>query len=168
MLRYIIIPGAGFRPINIDIRITYGGGMGFFKRLLGLETRPGEPETLRDELFGETVSDPDLPLFVFFFNLWCSGCQVMHGLLNEVAPEYIGRARFYKMDAGKSPRTVSELGIRGVPLLVSYTPDGEPESISGLLNITELRSWLDGRIAGGDGTAAAAPAKTDVDEGAEE
>ena len=97
--------------------------MGFIRRILGLETKPGEPEGLSDETFDETVGEPDIPVFVFFFNLWCSGCQVMHGLLNEVGPEYIGRARFYKMDVSRSPHAVSRLDIRGVPLLAAEMRD---------------------------------------------
>ena len=58
--------------------------MGLIKRLLGLEAKPGEPETLPDEMFEETVKGPEVPTFVLFFNNWCSGCQVMHGLLNEM------------------------------------------------------------------------------------
>jgi len=122
--------------------------MGFIRRLLGLETKPGEPESLRDELFEDTVKDPDMPVFIFFFNLWCSGCQVMHGLLNEIGPEYIGRARFYKMDATQSPRTVSALGLKGVPVLASFRPGEKAEWMGGLMNITELREWIDSRLTG--------------------
>jgi thioredoxin 2 len=122
--------------------------MGFIRRLLGLETKPGEPESLRDELFEDTVKDPDMPVFIFFFNLWCSGCQVMHGLLNEVGPEYIGRARFYKMDATQSPRAVAALGLKGVPVLASFRPGEKAEWMGGLMNITELREWIDSLIDG--------------------
>ena len=122
--------------------------MGFFKKLLGLETQPGEPEALPDKIFDEIVGEPDMPVFVFFFNLWCSGCQVMHGLLNEVGPEYLGRARFYKMDVNKSPHAVTVLGIKGVPVLAAFSPGGETDRMAGLVNITELRGWIESRLPG--------------------
>ena len=100
--------------------------MGFFKRLLGLETRPGEPEPLSDESFDDIVRNPDTTVFVVFFSLWCSACQVMLGLVNEVGPEYIGRARFYKMDAGKSPHAVTVMDIRSVPVLAAFVFVPEP------------------------------------------
>jgi thioredoxin-like negative regulator of GroEL len=121
--------------------------MGFLKRLLGLETRPGEPEALHDEAFEATVTGPELPVFVFFFNLWCSSCQVMHGLLNEVGPEYTGRARFYKMDATKSPRAVTAMEIRGVPVLAAFSPDGKTDRMTGLMDITELRNWIEDHLS---------------------
>ncbi len=120
--------------------------MGFLKRLLGLETKPGEAENLPDELFDETVREPDLPVFVLFFNNWCSGCQVMHGLINEVGPEYLDRARFYKMDATRSPHTVTALEIRSVPVLAAFTPGGAADRVTGLINITELRNWIESHL----------------------
>jgi thioredoxin-like negative regulator of GroEL len=125
--------------------------MGFLKRLLGMETRPGEPEPLSDELFEETVEKSDLPVFVFFFNLWCSSCQVMHGLLNEVGPEYIGQAKFYKMDATRSPRTAVALELRGVPVLIAFPRDSARDMVTGLMDITQLRRWIDSHLPGGEG-----------------
>jgi len=142
-----------------------GEDMGFLKKLLGLETKPGEPETLDDRIFDETVGDPDMPVFVFFFNLWCSGCQVMHGLLNEVGPEYIGRARFYKMDVNRSPHAVTTLDIRGVPVLVAFSPGGAVDRAVGLATITELRNWIESRISGEEAASTEDTSETDSDRG---
>lgn len=139
--------------------------MGFFKRLVGLETKPGEPETLPDKIFDETIGEPDMPMFVLFFNLWCSGCQVMHGLLNEVGPEYLGRARFYKMDVNKSPHAVTVLGIRGVPVLAAFSPGGETDRMAGLVNITELRDWIESRLPGEEAPATQDMPETNQDRG---
>ena len=139
--------------------------MGFFKKLLGLDTKPGEPETLDDRIFDEIIGEPDMPVFVFFFNLWCSGCQVLHGLLNEVGPEYMGRARFYKMDVNKSPHAVTELGIRGVPVLAVFSPGGAADRIAGLMNITELRDWIESRISGEGAATTQDISETDQDRG---
>ena len=139
--------------------------MGFFKRLIGIETRPGEPEALPDKMFDEIVREPDMPVFVFFFNNWCSGCQVLHGLINEVGPEYIGRARFYKMDATRSPRAVTALEIRGVPVLAAFTPGGAADRVTGLINITELRHWIESHLPGTEGTPGQKISETDQDRG---
>lgn len=143
---YIIVPEAGFRLKILSDGVLSGDHMGFLKRLLGLEIKPGEPENLPDEIFEETIRKPDVPVFVFFFNNWCSGCQVMHGLINEVGPEYIGRARFYKMDATRSPHAITALEIRGVPVLAAFTPGGAADRVTGLINITELRNWIEGHL----------------------
>jgi thiol-disulfide isomerase/thioredoxin len=162
---YIIVSEADFRLKFLVRRVKGGETMGFLKRLLGLETKPGEPETLDDRVFDDAIDEPDIPVFIFFFNLWCSGCQVMHGLLNEIGPDYIGRARFYKMDVNKSPHAVTALGIRGVPVLAVFSPGGRSDSTAGLLNITELREWIESRISGGEAASGTDMPESDQDRG---
>lgn len=139
--------------------------MGFFKRLIGIETKPGEPEPLSDEMFDETVREPDMPVFVVFFSLWCSGCQVMLGLLNEVGPEYIGRGHFYKMDVGNSPHAITALEIRGVPVLAAFLPGGAADRMTGLMNITDLRNWIESHLPGVEGAPGQSISETDQDRG---
>ncbi|MBU8921355.1 MAG: thioredoxin [Bacteroidales bacterium] len=122
--------------------------MGFIKRLLGLETKPGEPAPLTDERFDEEIAESGLPCFVYCFSLWCSSCQVMGGLLNEVGPDYADQARFFKLDVTKNPATASRLGIKGVPAIFFFR-DGKPvESHTGLIPLDPLKEWIEMNISG--------------------
>jgi len=117
--------------------------MGFIKRLLGLETKPGEPETIDPERFERDVLRGDLPCVVEFYNLWCSSCQVMTGLLNEIGPGYLDRARFYKVNAERSPSIPPRYGVSGVPTLIIFK-GGEPvDRLTGLVPIDELKAWIE-------------------------
>jgi thioredoxin 1 len=117
--------------------------MGFIKRLLGLETKPGEPETIDSERFERDVLRGELPCVVEFYNLWCSSCQVMTGLLNEIGPDYLDRARFYKVNAERSPSIPPRYGVSGVPTLIIFR-GGEPvDRLSGLVPIDELKEWIE-------------------------
>ncbi|MCK4538182.1 MAG: hypothetical protein KAV42_05230 [Candidatus Krumholzibacteria bacterium] len=122
--------------------------MGFFKRLLGLETKPGEPAPLTDDQFDEEMSNGELPCFVYCFSLWCSSCQVMGGLLNEVGPDYADQARFFKLDVTKNPVTASRLGIKGVPAIFSFRNGKPVESHVGLIPLDPLKEWIERNIAG--------------------
>lgn len=122
--------------------------MGFLKRLLGIERRPGEPEPLGDERFDEAVSGDGLPVFVLFSSLWCPQCQVMHGLLNELGPLYAGRALFYRMDVSKSPNAPARLEVRGVPQVIAFRGGAQIARLTGLIPIDELREWIENRIGG--------------------
>lgn len=130
--------------------------MGFLKRLLGLETTPGEPEPLTDAAFENVVLSSDLPCFVYVFSLWCSGCQVMGGLLNEVGPDYVGRARFFKLDATKNPHTAAALGVSGVPAVILVRGGAAVDRLVGLVPLNDLRAWLDRALAAPE-TGEAAP-----------
>ena len=120
--------------------------MGFIKRLLGLETKPGEPETIDAERFDREVLQSGLPCIVEFYNLWCSSCQVMTGLLNEIGPGYLERARFYKVNAERSPSIPPRYGVSGVPTVILFKA-GEPvDRLTGLVPIDDLKAWIDQHV----------------------
>ncbi|HSG28072.1 MAG TPA: thioredoxin domain-containing protein, partial [Candidatus Krumholzibacterium sp.] len=112
-------------------------------RLLGLETRPGEPAPLSDADFEIVSARTDRNQFIYFFHLWCSSCQVMGGLLNEVGPEYSEKADFYKLDVTKNPDTASKFRISGVPTVVAIRNGQEIDRQKGLIPIDELKSWIE-------------------------
>lgn len=125
--------------------------MGLLQRLLGIERRPGEPEPLGDARFDSAVAWPDGPVVVFFFSLWCSECQVIHGLLNELGPRYAPRARFYRLDIAKNPAAPARLNITGVPRLVVFREGRPVDSAAGLMPIDSLQEWLERHIGAGPG-----------------
>lgn len=117
--------------------------MGFLKRFFGLETKPGELQPLTDDRFDAEVLASDTASFVYFFNLWCSSCQVMSGLLNEIGPDYIGKARFFKLDAGKNPHAPGRYTVTSVPTVIAFK-NGEPgERLVGLTPLDDLKEWID-------------------------
>ena len=118
--------------------------MGFLKRLLGLEQKPGEPKPLNDAVFADAVLKNERPCVVDFYSLWCSPCQVMSGLLNEIGPDYIDRVNFFRLDVTKNPYTASRYGISSVPTVVAFGKGKELKRFAGLMPIDELRDWIDG------------------------
>ncbi|HUV35720.1 MAG TPA: thioredoxin domain-containing protein [Patescibacteria group bacterium] len=125
--------------------------MGFIKRLLGLEQRPGEPKPITEELFDRQVLRNPLPCFVDFYNLWCSSCQVMGGLLNEVGPQFIGKADFFKIDVNKNPGIAEKYQIRSVPTLIVFKQGSAVERHVGLLPLNPLKELIESHIDGSAG-----------------
>jgi thioredoxin len=122
--------------------------MGFLKRLLGLEQRPGEPRPVNDDRFEEEVFNNQLPCFIDFFNLWCSPCQVMGGLLNEVGPLFAGRADFFKVDVNRNPAVAAHFNIRSVPTIIVVKDGEEIGRHVGLMPLNPLKAWIEAHIEG--------------------
>jgi thioredoxin 1 len=127
--------------------------MGFIRRLLGLEQKPGEPKPLTDHSFEAEVLQKEIPCFVEFFSLWCSPCQVMSGLLNEIGPMYLGRAEFFKIDVTKNPSAAMRYTISSVPTLVVFKKGTAVERQVGLIPLRPLRRWIESHLVN-DGPAA--------------
>ncbi|MDZ7860503.1 MAG: thioredoxin domain-containing protein [Candidatus Krumholzibacteriota bacterium] len=119
---------------------------GFIRRLLGLEVKPGEPEKLSDASFDEVIKEDGSLCFVHFYTLCSASCQVMGGLLNEIGPNYIGKANFYKMDIRDNPYTPQRFNITGVPAVVVFK-DGKPvETLTRLTPLNQLKEWIEKNI----------------------
>jgi thioredoxin 1 len=117
--------------------------MGFIKRFLGLEIKPGEPKPLNKGSFDEEVLTGEIPSFVYFFHLWCSSCQVMGGLLNEVGPDYADRAEFFKMNVHKEPAIPARYKVAGVPTLIVFKKGEEADRLVGMHPLDPLREWIE-------------------------
>jgi thioredoxin 1 len=120
--------------------------MGFIKRLLGLETKPGEPRPIKDDSFESEVLKCELPCFVEFYNLWCSSCQVMSGLLNEVGPSYLGKAKFFKLNTDRNPAVPARYNISGVPTIIVFKDGKEVDRLAGLTPLNPLKEWIEKHV----------------------
>src|SRR4051794_6208016 len=97
-----------------------------------------------------------MPVVVDFWGENCAPCVALAPVLERLEPEYAGRLRLVKLDAGAAEnRELTErLGIRGVPTLLAFT-GGEPVRRSvGNVPEPELRQFFNAVLAGpGDAQA---------------
>ncbi len=123
--------------------------MGFLRRLLGLETKPGEPESIGDDRFEGEIARSEIPCVVEIYNLWCSSCQVMTGLLNEIGPDYLGKVKFLKVNADRNPSIPQRFRVSGVPTILFVERGEEVDRLTGLVPLNELRDWIERHIETG-------------------
>jgi len=77
-----------------------------------------------EETFEADVLKSDLPVLVDFTAAWCSPCKMLSPLVSELAQEWEGKARIYKMDVDTNPQLPVKYGVMGVPSLILFK-DGE-------------------------------------------
>lgn len=58
------------------------------------------------------------PVLVNFFQVGCAPCQVMDGIVNELAREYGDSAHVVKADVGKVPGAIETYKIRSTPTTI--------------------------------------------------
>ncbi len=58
------------------------------------------------------------PVLIDFYQIGCAPCQVMDGIMNELAREYGPSAHVVKADIGRMPDAIARYKIRSTPTMV--------------------------------------------------
>ena len=114
--------------------------MGLLNRILKSksEPKPGKVIALYDENFEDEVLRGDLPVVVDFWATWCMPCQVMGGLMTELAKEYANRVKVFKMNVDQCRRTAQAFGIRSIPTVVFFSKGKAMDHVVGLVPKNDL------------------------------
>ena len=73
-----------------------------------------------EENFEKEVLKSDLPVIVDFTATWCGPCKMLAPVVDELAEEWDGRAKIYKMDIDSNPSTPIKHDVMGVPSLILF------------------------------------------------
>jgi thioredoxin 1 len=96
-----------------------------------------------EETFEADVLKSDLPVLVDFTAAWCSPCQMLSPLVSELAQEWEGKARIYKMDVDTNQQIPLKYGVMGVPSLILFK-DGEIAArLTGFRPIKQLQTTFE-------------------------
>jgi thioredoxin 1 len=83
-----------------------------------------EIKYVTEESFETEVIGSDLPVLVDFTAVWCGPCKMLAPVIEELADEWQGKARIFKMDVDNNPETPMKYSVMGVPSLILFK-DGE-------------------------------------------
>ncbi len=75
----------------------------------------------------------DLPCIIDFYADWCGPCKAVAPILDELAKEYEGKIRIYKIDTEKEKELAAAFGIRSIPSMLFVPKDGKPQMSQGAL-----------------------------------
>jgi thioredoxin 1 len=76
------------------------------------------------DTFQNEVINANEPVLVDFSAVWCGPCKMLDPIVEELAGEWQGKAKFVKIDADHSPEIIMNYNVMGVPTLMLFK-DGE-------------------------------------------
>lgn len=75
---------------------------------------------INDSNFKTEVLDATLPVLVDFYADWCGPCKMMAPVVEELASEYEGKAKIFKLNVDESPVTAAQYKVMSIPTFILF------------------------------------------------
>ncbi|MDD2381270.1 MAG: thioredoxin domain-containing protein [Mariniphaga sp.] len=79
----------------------------------------------------------DKPVIIDFYADWCGPCKIASPILDQIAKEYSGKIKVYKVDTEVERELAAVFGIRGIPAFFYIPLQGNPVPTSGIARSNE-------------------------------
>ncbi len=95
-------------------------------------------QTFKEKIFNyetnkEWKYEGETPCIVDFYADWCGPCKMISPILEELATEYEGKIKIYKVDTDKEQNLAALFGIRSIPSLLFIPKEGTPQMAVGAM-----------------------------------
>ena len=102
-----------------------------------------EVNYITEEDFEEKVLGSDLPVLVDFTAAWCGPCKMVSPIVEELADDWEGKARIYKMDVDTNQAVPIQYGIMGIPALLLFVSGDVAARVAGFKPKKQLQKTFE-------------------------
>lgn len=96
--------------------------------------------------FEQNVLKSDVPVLVDFWAEWCGPCKAIGPSIEQLATEYVGKARVYKLDVDSEGDLAMQYGVMSIPALLIFKDGKEVDRMVGAAPKAQIAALLDRAI----------------------
>jgi thioredoxin len=79
------------------------------------------------------IYEGDVPCVIDFYADWCKPCRMVAPIMDDLATEYKGKVKIYKIDVDKEKKLASVFQVRSIPAVLFSPMTGRPSMQAGAL-----------------------------------
>jgi len=102
-----------------------------------------KPPDVTDEQWDQEVLKSDLPVMVDFWAPWCGPCRMVAPIVEELADEFNGKVRFYKLNTDDNVEVATKYSIRSIPTLMVFKGGEAIDQLIGFRPKSDLKRVLE-------------------------
>ena len=92
--------------------------------------------------FKTAVLDAQKPVLVDFWAVWCGPCRMVAPIVDEIASEFEGKIKVFKLNTDENPNVASQYGIRSIPTLMVFKDGQKVDTVVGAVPKTTLSGTI--------------------------
>ena len=101
-----------------------------------------------DQNFDQEVLQSKVPVVVDFWAVWCTPCQIVSPIIEELAKEYEGKVKVGKLNVDENPRSSGKYGIMSIPSILIFKNGNPVKTIIGAQGKERYKKEIDEILAG--------------------
>ncbi len=93
--------------------------------------------------FDTNVLSSDVPVLVDFWAEWCGPCKAIGPSVEQLAAEYDGKAKVYKVDVDREGDLAMRYGVMSIPALLVFKDGKVVDSMVGAAPKAQIAALID-------------------------
>jgi thioredoxin 1 len=98
---------------------------------------------ITDQDFETTVKGSVELAVVDFWASWCGPCRTIEPIVDELAEEFHGRVKIYKLDVDANPKSASTYSVRSIPSILFFKGGSVVDTVIGAAPKSKLKEKIE-------------------------